>query len=329
MAQTVLKTDGDFRSTVHERKILEQVGIKFIEAQCQTPDDIVEHAENIQADALIVLKAPVTRDVINRLPAIKVISRYGIGVDMIDVGAATELGVPVVNVPDYCVDEVATHTIALALSLWRKILLFNDLAVAGSWTVEPARPIYRLAGRTLGLVGFGRLAQRVRHKLTGWDMRVMAYDPFAIDEVFQDYRVERAVTLNDLLRQSDIVSLHLPLNESTKKIIGAAELATMKPTALLINTARGELVDEGALSDVLANNGIGGAALDVLSTEPPNKGNKLLRMENVVLSPHVAYYSEEALAQVQTHTASAVVDVLSGRRPLNLVNPQVWEHRRQ
>jgi D-3-phosphoglycerate dehydrogenase len=263
------------------------------------------------AHALIVQFARIDRALIQTLTSCRVIARYGVGVDMVDVDAATEMGIPVANVPHYCIDEVSLQTVGFVLDLNRRTLPLAAHVRAGRWgTVPPVTPPSRLRGQLLGVVGFGAIGSEVARK-------ARAFDPFAVPDLHPGISF---VTLAQLLAQSDYVSLHCPLTDATTGLIGAAELAQMKPSAYLLNLSRGPVVDQAALTEALRTGVIQGAALDVLSTEPPDPADPLLQLDNVIVTPHIASWSIEAGAELRRETAQSVVDALQGNEPTSVVN---------
>jgi len=273
------------------------------------------------ADALIVdAGTQVTAEVIDAADSLQVVGRAGIGVDNIDVRAAVEAGVTVVNVPGYSVEEVSTHAFALVLACQRKIPTFDRSVKSGEWEWSVGQPMHRLAGSTVGLVAFGKLARRFAAKLRGFDVDVIAYDPYVPDYRMGDLGVE-SVTFETLLADSDIVSLHAPLTDETRGLIDADALDRMGDDALLVNTARGGLVDETALYDALVSGSLGGAGLDVRESEPPGKSS-LHDLDSVVCSPHVAWYSEESRVELTQTVAEDVVRVLRGEAPENPIDPE-------
>jgi D-3-phosphoglycerate dehydrogenase len=273
------------------------------------------------ADALIVdASTQVTAEVVDAADSLQVVGRAGIGVDNIDVRAAVEAGVTVVNVPDYSVEEVSTHAFALVLACLRKIPTFDRSVKNGEWEWSVGQPMHRLAGSTVGLVAFGKLARRFAAKLRGFDVDVVAYDPYVPDCRMGDLGVE-SVTFETLLTDSDIVSLHAPLTDETRGMIDADALDRMRDDGLLVNTARGGLVDETALYDALVSESLDGAGLDVRESEPPEESS-LHDLDSVVCSPHVAWYSEESRVELTQTVAEDVVRVLRGEEPENPVDPE-------
>ncbi|WP_422124417.1 C-terminal binding protein [Planococcus sp. X10-3] len=316
----VVVTDYEYSTFAPEEAVLDKLGIKLTFEQCKTEEDVIAACKD--ADALINQYAPITRNVIEQLDNCKVISRYGVGFNTIDVDAATEKGIIVGNVTDYCLDEVSNHAMALLLSLARKVTLLNDAVKNGNWDFKVAVPIYRLQGKTLGLVGFGNIPQTVARKAKAFDLNVIAYDPFVAPEVAAAQGVQ-LVTLDELCERSDYLSVHVPLNAHTEGMISRKEFAMMKKEAFIINTARGPIIDEQALIEALQAGEIAGAGLDVLETEPIAADNPLLAMNNVILNPHSAFYSVEAETELKRKTAENVADVLSGYYPTYLVNRAV------
>jgi D-3-phosphoglycerate dehydrogenase len=300
-------TDHVFGDLETERGLLAEAGATLTE----------DRARLAEADALLVCYAPIGAEVIETLGRCRVISRYGIGVDNVDVAAATRRGIVVTNVPDYCMDEVSDHALALLLAAARGICRLNERVRAGEWDLAPARPLHRLRGRTLGVVGFGRIGREVAGKAAAFGFRILAYDPYVPVSPPAE-----AAPLDRLLAESDFVTLHLPLSDATRGIVGAEQLARMKPGAVVINTSRGGLVDERALHAAISSGHLGGAALDVLEREGAD--TPLRQLPNVILTPHAAFYSEEAQAELQRKAALNAVAVLQGRRPPYVVNPEVY-----
>ena len=248
----------------------------------------------------------------------------GLGGDNIDIEAATKAGIAVVYVPDYCIDEVSDHAMAMLLNLARKVSFSNSLVQAGRWEMPAVTPLSRLRGRTLGLAGFGQIPRVVAPKAQAFGLKVIAFDPYIDNDVAAALDVE-LVDFETLLKLSDYVSIHVPMMPETENLFGADAFAQMKPDALLVNTARGPLVDTEALAKALDAGEIGGAALDVMPVEPPPADSPLLGRDNIILSPPTAFYSVEALDELQTKTARGVVDVLKGEKPVYPINPEVLE----
>jgi D-3-phosphoglycerate dehydrogenase len=279
---------------------------------------LVEHGRD--ADALLVLNEPVSAAVIAELGKCRVISRFGMGVDTIDVAAATAAGIQVTNVPDASTEEVSDHALALLLSLARDLHAFDEAVRGGAWSTTASRTdIRRLSGRTLVLVGFGRIGRRLCEKVRPLGLQILAFDPHVPAETMASLGA-RAVGLAELLGRSDFVSLHAPLTADTRHLLGADEIASMRRGAFLINVSRGGLVDQAPLARALEQGALAGAALDVLETEPPLPDDPILTAPNVVLTPHVAHYSVESFDALRDRAVENIIRVLSGREPLGAVN---------
>ena len=312
----IVITDCDHPSVEIERTILSEIDPEFILAYCNTEDEVIEVAKD--ADGIINQYAPITRRVIESLKRCKVIARYGVGVDNIDIEAATEYGIIIANVPDYCVDEVSTHTMALILSCARGITLLDSKISEKIWDFTLAKPLFRTKGKTLGLFGLGKIARAVAQKASGFGFKIIAYDPY-ISKVNGEIKL---VKFPQLLSDSDFISIHTPLTDKTRHSFGESELKTMKKTAYLINTARGPIIDERNLYVALKERWIAGAALDVMEKEPPDWENILPKLNNLIITPHISFYSEESYVELKTKTAKAVLSVLKGGLPRAMVNPQ-------
>lgn len=308
--------DSPFVNLQPTEKVLASLDADIQIAKQTTPEAILEIAR--EADGLMVTFANISKEIIQGLERCKVIGRYGIGVDNIDLDAATEAGIQVCYVPDYCQDEVSDHAMTLLVSLARKITYSNSLVQQGRWDAKAVAPMYRLRGRTLGLVGLGQIPQSVVPKAQAFGLNVIASDPFVPEEVAKNFDVE-LVDFDSLLERSDYISVHAPLTDKTHHLFSKDAFQKMKPEALLINTARGPLVDDQALADALDDGQIGGAALDVLPIEPP-VDSPLLNRDNVIITPHTAFYSVEALVDLQTKAAEDVVSVLNGQTPRYPIN---------
>ena len=286
------------------------------------------------ADAIVVrLPARVTAGVIAAAPRLKVIATAGAGFDHIDVAAATRAGVPVVNNAGIGPNPVAEHTVGLMLALARRIVVGDRLLRTRGWASRDGLlatdPGSELEGKTVGIVGFGFIGRRVAAVCAGaFGARILAYDPFLDDGVFAAAGVVRRRDLRDLLPEVDFLTLHTPLSESTRRVIGAPELALMKPAAYLINCARGGVLDTAALYAALRDGRIAGAGIDVFDPEPPDPADPLLTAENVIVTPHIAGLSGETNRRLSLSAAQQVLQVLAGDRPPRLVNPEVWEQRR-
>jgi len=314
----VAVADSVFPNLDLARAVVSRAGAELRLASQPTPGGIVAAARD--ADALLVTYAKINADMIREMKKCKIISRFGIGVDNVDIEAATRAGIVVTKVPDYCIDEVSDHAMALLLSLVRKIPFSSARAHAGRWEMPAVTPIHRLRGTVLGLVGFGRIPQLVAPKAKAFGMRVMAYDPYVPLNVMEQAGVGR-LEFAELLKISDYISIHSPLLPETHHLFSTEVFGQMKPGALIVNTSRGPVVDEVALARALDAGQLAGAALDVLEQEPP-VNSPLFGRENVILTPHTSFYSVESLEELQTKAAEEVVRVLSGQPPRNPVNPE-------
>lgn len=305
--------DSPFPSLDPAKAALARVDPELRMAKSASAEDILAVARD--ADAILVTYARLPGDLLRQLTRCKAIGRFGLGVDNIDIAAAAELGITVTYVPDYCMHEVSDHAMALLLALARKIPLSNALVQAGRWEMPAVVPIHRLAGRVLGLVGFGNIPRALAPKAKAFGLRVVTHDPYVSQQALAAAGVE-SVSFDRLLEISDFVSIHAPLMQATRGLFNAEVFGKMKTGALLINTARGPLVDEDALVSALDSGRLGGAALDVVAVEPLPKDSRLIGRDNVILTPHTAFYSVEALNELQTKCAADVARVLSGEKPV-------------
>lgn len=319
MAAKVVLTDYVWDTLDVEKKTLAGLA-ELVALRTRTPEEFLPAAAD--CDALLNTYAgPITADAMARMPKCRIIARYGIGVDTIDLDAATKAGIIVTNNPTYCIEEVAEHTMALLLAAARKVAFYDRLVRGGRWELPPGKPIFRLAGSRLGLVGFGNIARRVAARAAAFGMRVLFSDPFVEDGQFKV--PGEKMDLPSLLREADFVSLHPPLTPQTRKMIGDEAFALMKPGAFLINCARGPIVDTEALVRALDGGKIAGCALDTTDPEPLPDPHPLRGRENVIVNPHAAWYSEQAMAGLQAGAPAEVRRVLSGEWPVNVVNPAV------
>ncbi len=315
-------TDTVFPDWKPAEEALSALDVELIRAEKPEHDEILAVASD--ADAVFVTYAQITADVIAGLNNCKVIGRFGIGTDNIAIDAATDAGIVVTYAPVYCLDEVSDHAMALLLSLARKIPFSTSMVSSGRWEMPAVVPIRRFKGRTLGLVGIGNIAQAIVGKAQAFGIKTIAADPYAPDEVFAKMNTEK-VELDELLARSDYVSVHAPLTPETENMFSTEAFSKMKSDALLINTSRGPLVDVDALAKALDAGEIGGAALDVLPQEPPAADHPLLGRDDVILTPHTGFYSEDALLDLQTTVATDVATVLGGGTPKYPVNPKVLQ----
>ena len=308
----VVVSDQVFPSVEVERGLLADIDAALTVASGDIESVLATAAD---ADAILNTYLPWTADSIARLEKCRIIARYGIGFDNVDLKAAADAGIVVTNVPDYSVEEVATHALALILASLRKVVIANESVRSGTWSIDNFRPIRRLSTLTVGLVGYGRIARRIAAPLAALGAEVIAHDPYLQPGPDMPPLLE----LGTVLSRADIISLHLPLTDETRGIIDADTLSLMKPGAILINTSRGPLVDLDALASALRNGQIGAAGLDVFDVEPLD-ASRIAGVPNLIVTPHMAYYSEEALAESQRKAATQVIKVLTGEKPDYRVN---------
>lgn len=314
----IVFTDYDFQSIDIEKSVLSKVDCEIVEAQTKDEDKLIEACRD--ADALIVQYAPITERVINNMTKCKVISRYGIGVDTIDLKAARSKGIHVCNVPDYCIDEVSDHSLALILSLGRKIVKLSNSVKEGVWdAIGVSKPVFNFKNQVLGLIGFGKIPQNLYYKVKNIFKDILVYDPYIPREVIEKFNLHLA-SFYEVLRYCDFISIHCPLNENTKHMFSLREFQLMKSTAYIVNTSRGAIINTQDLYQALNTGLIAGAGLDVLEKEPPGIDFELLKFDNVIITPHAAFYSESALEDLKYKTALNVLKVLKGERPINIVN---------
>lgn len=318
----VVIADYDFGEVDIERAEIEGAGFELVAAQCKSEDELIEVGRD--AAAIITQYARVGDKTINALEDCRLIARYGVGVDIVDVAAATRHNILVTNVSDYCVDEVADHAMAMLLATARKLRNYDRATHASVWRWRVGQPIYRINGRTMGLLGFGTIARAIAARSKGFGMNLISYDPYIPARDFVAHGC-KPVSFDELLEQSDYLMIQTPLTDETRGIIGEIELRRMKPNAILINTSRGPLVDNEALYKALKEGWITGAGIDDTEEEPAKirnwrPDNPLFTLDNIYITPHAAYYSEESIKTARQFASQEVVRVLSGKRPLSPVN---------
>jgi len=313
-----------YASAEPERQIVTAAGGEFVDADGLSETEGLRACET--ADGILVRWERITPDLIKRWRRCKVIVRYGVGYDNVDVRAATEANIIVSHVPNYCIDEVSTHAIALLLACVRNVVGKHGKMQRGAWDFNPVEPLYRMAGKTLGLVGLGNIGQGVARKMNGWGLTLLATDPFLEKDVAASLGVS-LVDFDTLLRRSDYISLHLPLLPETRGLIGDDQLRLTKSSAILINTARGPVVKNNALLAALDEGRLAQAGLDVFEEEPVPAASPLRTHPKIILSDHVAWYSEESQTELKTTAAEEVVRVCSGGLPLAIANPEVLKRQ--
>jgi D-3-phosphoglycerate dehydrogenase len=310
----IVITDCGFANIIPETAAITGAGMELVSAQCKTAEEVI--SATADADGIIVQWAPITAEVINSLSRCKIIVRYGIGVDNVDLAAARQKGIPVCNVPDYCIDEVADHTVALALAQARQLLQIDARTRSGKWKIIPDKPMPSFSEMTFATAGYGRIARAVLDRARAFGFKLAAYDPYLTppsDSVAH-------LSLDELFRQADILSLHAPLSSETKHLVNAARLAQMKPIAIIVNTARGGLIDTAALAQALQDGTIAAAGLDVFESEPLEENHPLRNCPNVLLTSHVAWFSEKSVPKLQKLAAEEAVRALKGEPLRNQVN---------
>jgi D-3-phosphoglycerate dehydrogenase len=310
-------TDCDHGSIEEEKEEFARIGAELVLEQVHEEGDLIRLCR--EADDFITQYAVFSRKVLENLPKCKVISRYGVGVDSVDLRAATDLGIIVTNVPDYCMDEVADQTVSMLLALIRKTVFFDKQVKAGLWDFRTGVPMHRIRGKTLGLIGCGKIGLEVARRISGFGVGVIAFDPYIA-------KAPGGIELKDydsVLKDSDFISIHCPLNQSTRHLVGDREFRKMEKRPIVINTSRGPIVDEEALIRALELDLISGVGLDVLEKEPPGSDHPLLSRNNVVLSPHISFYSVESISELKRRTAKNVVDALTAKWPASVVNSDV------
>lgn len=317
----VVITDFEYEDTLNEERAFREAGLdcEIVHLHTRDSEKIAEGAKD--ADGIIVHLADMPRELIMRLEKTKCITRYGLGMDGFDMEAATEKGICICNVDGYCIDEVATHALSMILYFGCRLPLYNEWTKGGSW-YHPPGTSHNLKTQTLGIVSYGRIARALKERALPLFKEILVYSESVPREEIEEDRV-RAVDFDTLLRESDYISIHSPLSERTRHLFDREAFAGMKSSAFLINVGRGAVVCEKDLIEALESGKIAGAGLDVLEKEPPEPDNPLLGMNNVIVSPHVAWYSAEAQSTIQSTPAEEIARVLKGERPKNLCNPEV------
>jgi D-3-phosphoglycerate dehydrogenase len=316
----IVITECDHDSFAPEREITDTAGVELVLTQSLTAHELVANAAG--ADGILVQYAQITAAVMDALPRLRVIGRYGVGVDSVDVDAATERGIAVCNVPDYGTESVSDHAIGMALAAVRGIPRLDRGLRAGSFDLAAVRPLYQTRGRVFGIIGMGLIGTATARKAAGLGYEVIGYD-IAAERGAVRFHGFPSVSLDELLERSQVVSLHTPLTAVTRGLIGTAELARMRADAILVNTSRGGVIDTAALVEALRTGAIQGAAIDVHETEPLAVDHPLTTFDSVVLTPHLAWYTEESYDELKRRTVANVVEVCAGRSPRNIVNPEV------
>jgi D-3-phosphoglycerate dehydrogenase len=314
----VVMTDDRHKTYEEEKLVLEKIGAEVIIANCSTVQEVIETCRD--ADGIMANLAPMPAEVIQQLEKCKVISRYGVGYDNVDVAACTRKGIYLANVPDYCAEEVSDQALALMMACARKVARRDAQVRAGLWNIGKADPIHRIAGKTFTFLGFGTIGRCLFRKIRGFNFsRILVYDPFLDAETIASMGAEKA-EWEEAIKAADFISVHMPLNDKTRGIINTATFAMMKSTAIIVNTSRGPVIDEKALIEALRTGRINSAGLDVHAKEPLDKDSPFFSIPNCVLSDHVGWYSEEAMSELKRKVAENVRDVLLSGKPKYPVN---------
>ncbi|GAA1486183.1 C-terminal binding protein [Brachybacterium fresconis] len=316
----IVITDLDQDRTTEEEAVAEAAGVQLVLQQARTEDEVIASAQG--ADGLLVQYAPITDRVLEALPTVRAIGRYGVGVDTIDLAAATARGVAVSNVPDYGTDDVSDHAVALAVTLSRGIVELDRNLREGTYSLAPVKPLHRLSTRTFGVVGLGRIGAATARKARALGFSVQGCDPMREPGTTTEDGIA-VRTRDEVLSTSDVLSIHVPLTEDTRHLITTSTLARMRPGSLLVNTSRGGVVDTDAVVEALRSGHLGGAGLDVFETEPLPVDSPLRECPTAVLTPHASWYSEESETELKRRVIENVVEVLAGRTPRNILNPEV------
>ncbi len=302
-----------------------EAGMRVVPVPGEDDRELIDQVAD--ASAVVLIARSIHRVVIDAMNRCELIQTLSVGYDCVDLGYASSRGIPVCNTPVYCTDEVANHAMTLMLSVARKLQRVLPETAKGVWEYAYTKPIYNFNGRTLGIIGLGKIGRRIVPKARGFGMKVAAYDPYVDDDIFGLMEVHRAYELEDLLREADYLTVHAPLTPETRHLLDAGAFDLMKSHAVVVNTARGGIIHEGALAEALAGGKIGGAGLDVLETEPPAPDNPLLHLDAAVVTPHIAWYSEESFKKDMEQGMDEVIRVLNGRRPRYIVNPEIFGRR--
>lgn len=329
MTKKVFVTDITWDDLSIEQNVLGEIGVEMFLSTGKTPEEICRQGEEYDAEALQVLFTPMTKQNLAHFKNAKILLRTGIGWNSVDLDAATNQGIIVCNVPDYCQEEVADHTVALFLDITRKMPELINQTRAGGWDMSIADPVPRYRGKTFALAGCGGIGRMVADRVFPMGVKIIGYDPYLPDHLFDKHHIEKIEDFDELLKRADFLSMHMPLTPESLNIMNERTLSLMKPSAYLINTSRGQLVDEEALYIACKEHKIAGAALDVSICEPPAGNKKMLKhpkfleLKNVYLTPHAAWNSDESIIELRVKVAQEIARYYNGEKPLHCVNKDV------
>jgi len=314
----VVIADDRYKDYHEERKVLQAIDAEVLIVKSPNPKDIISAGKD--ADGLIVNLPPITADIIAHLQKCQVISRYGVGYDNVDIASATEKGIWVANVPDYCPEDVSDQAMALFLSCVRKVAQRDRQVRNGIWDIGATSPEYRIKGKTFVFFGYGTIARTLHRKLSGFNLgRILVYDPYVDRQVIREAGAEK-VDMAEALKEGDYFSIHMPVTEKTRGMFNEKLFRSMKPTAIVVNTSRGQIINEVDLYRALNEGWIDSAGLDVFQREPVSPDNPLLKLENITVSGHVGFYTEESIVELKTKAAGNVQQTLISGKPLYPVN---------
>jgi D-3-phosphoglycerate dehydrogenase len=321
MTENIVLTGTVLPNSDTEKELVEQTGADLEIIDINSKEELIESATD--PIGIMTIETKIDASVIEAFPNLEFISVHGIGVDMVDVEAATERGIPVFNTPEYCIEEVATHTMSLILACERRVCQYNSDIKSGGWDYKLEGPIRRLSTKTVGVVGLGGIGVEVVKRIESFDVDIIGYDPYVSEEEMDQYGVEK-IDFDSLCERSDIVTVHTPLTESTMNLLDASAFERMNPGVTLVNAARGGIIDHTALYEALVDGTVAYAGLDVLENEPPDE-DRILELDNVVVTPHAAWYSADALEELQCTAGENVAEFMRGNRPEYVVNSSVLE----
>lgn len=314
-----------FKSFEYFEKRAAEAGLKIVYVRSENDEDLIKEVRD--ASAIVLIARNITSEIIDSMEKCELILTLSVGYDCVDLNAATAKKIPVCNTPAYCTDEVANHAMTLILTIARKIHLIMPKTRDACWEYAYTKPIYNYKDRTLGIIGLGKIGRAIVQKAKGFGMRVAAYDPYVDDDIFRIKEVDRKYELEDLLKEADYITIHTPLTPETFHMIDDDAFEIMKETAVIVNTARGVIIDEKALCRALEGGKIAGAGIDVLKKEPPAKDSPLLALDNAIITPHIAWYSEESFERDMIQGMDELISVLDGHRPRYIVNPDIFSMR--